>query len=224
MIVFADKPTWITSFDVVHKVKKYFWYKKVGHCGTLDPLATGLMVLVTDEDTKKAEEYQWLGKSYEAVIDFSVKTDTWDIDYHAYIEEVEEHFAGNREEIKKQLDRLVPSYILPIPSFSAKKVAGKRLYKSARAWKEIKVDREMNVYKYEIISYEWPLLKVSFDVGSGTFIRSIAYWLGEQLGTGWVIRELRRTSIGPWKMAELPDLITFSKNETGYRTIVDHNS
>ena len=179
------------------------------------------MVLVSDEDTKKAEEYQWLGKSYDALIDLSVKTDTWDIDYHDRIEEIEGRFEGSVEEIKKQLDRLVPSYVLPIPSFSAKKVAGKRLYKSARAWKEIKVDREMDIYGYEVISYEWPLLKVSFDVGSGTFIRSIAHWLGEQLGTGGVIRELRRTSIGPWKMDELDNLITFSKNETWYWTIVD---
>lgn len=124
-----------------------------------------------------------------------------------------------KEEIDNLLHTLVPSYVLPIPSFSAKKVAGKRLYKSARAGKEIKVDREMHVYHYEIISYEWPLVKASFDVGSGTFIRSIAHWLGEQLGTGGVIRELRRTSIGPWKMSELDNLITFSKNETGYWTI-----
>lgn len=222
MILFADKPTWITSFDVVHKVKKHFWYKKVGHCGTLDPLATGLMVLVSDEDTKKAEEYQWLDKTYDALIDLSIKTDTWDIDYHDRIEQITDHHSEiTIDTLKKHLDQLVPSHVLPIPSFSAKKVAGKRLYKSARAGKEIKVDREMNIYKYEIISYEWPLVKVSFDVGSGTFIRSIAHWLGEQLGTGGVIRELRRTSIGPWKMNELDNLITFSKNETWYRTIVD---
>lgn len=220
MILFADKPTGITSFDVVHKVKKHFWYKKVGHCGTLDPLATWLMVLVTDGDTKKAEEYQGLGKSYEAVIDLSVKTDTWDIDYHNVIEQITDHNSEiTIEMMKTYLDKLVPSYILPIPAFSAKKVAGKRLYKSAREGKEIKVDREMNVYHYEIVSYEWPLLKVTFDVGSWTFIRSIAHRLGEQLGTGGVIRELRRTSIGPWKMDEQPDLITFSKNETGYRSI-----
>ncbi len=220
MIIFADKPTGITSFDVVHKVKKHFGYKKVGHCGTLDPLATGLMVLVSDEDTKKAEEYQGLGKSYEAVIDLSVKTDTRDIDYHAQIEQFKgDHTHVTGVLLKQYLDKLVPSYVLPIPSFSAKKVAGKRLYKSARAGKEIKVDCEMDIYHYEIISYAWPLVKVSFDVGSGTFIRSIAHWLGEQLGTGGVIRELRRTSIGPWKMTEVDNLITFSKNETGYWTI-----
>ncbi len=178
------------------------------------------MVLVTDEDTKKAEEYQGFDKAYEAVIDLSLKTDTWDIDYHEFKEDFTgEHSQVTEEAIKKHLDILVPSYILPIPAFSAKKVAGKRMYKSARAGKEIKVDREMNVSKYEIISYKWPLLTITFDVGSGTFIRSIAHRLGEQFGTGGVIRALRRTRIAGWKMDELPELITFSKNETGYRTI-----
>lgn len=220
MIVFADKPTGITSFDVVHKVKKHFGFKKVGHCGTLDPLATGLMVLVTDEDTKKAEEYQWFDKAYDAVIDLSVKTDTWDIDYHDVMEEVEMPLAEiTVEQIDAHLKKLVPSYVLPIPAFSAKKVAGKRMYKSARAGKEIKVDREMIISDYKIISYEWPLLTVTFDVGSGTFIRSIAHRLGEQLGVGWVIRALRRTRIWQWEMDKLPDLITFSKNETGYWSV-----
>lgn len=220
MILFADKPTGITSFDVVHKVKKHFGYKKVGHCWTLDPLATGLMVLVTDEDTKKAEEYQWFDKAYEATIDLSLKTDTWDIDFHDFKEEFTgEHDHVTIDVIKNELDKLVPLYILPIPAFSAKKVAGKRMYKSARAGKEIKVDREMNIAKYEIIEFNWPLLTVSFDVGSGTFIRSIAHRLGEQLHTGGVICALRRTRIAGWKMDELPELITFNKNETGYRWI-----
>lgn len=93
------------------------------------------------------------------------------------------------------------------------------MYKSARAGNEIKVDRMMEISSYKIISYEWPLVTVTFDVGSGTFIRSIAHWLGQQLGTGGVIRALRRTRIGQWEMDKLPDLLTFSKNETGYWTI-----
>ena len=220
MILFADKPSGITSFDVVHKVKKHFWYKKVGHCGTLDPLATWLMVLVTDEDTKKAQEYQWFDKSYDAVIDFSLKTDTWDIDFHEYLEEIAKpDYDITVEQIEWLLQKLTPSFVLSIPSFSAKKIAGKRMYKAARAWIELKADREMGISGYEIISYKWPLLTVSFDVESGTFIRSIAYWLGEQLGTGGVIRELRRTRIAKRKMDRLPDLITFSKNGTWYRSV-----
>ncbi len=220
MILFADKPQGITSFDVVHKVKKWLNYKKVGHCGTLDPLATGLMVLVTDQDTKKAQEYQWFDKSYDAVIDLSLKTDTWDIDYHDYQEEVwKPEKAVTKEQIEGLLQKLVPSHILPIPAFSAKKIAGKRMYKSARAGKELAADREMNIQKIIVTHYEWPLVHMSCDVGSGTFIRSIAHWLGEQLGTGWTIRELRRTRIGEREIDKLPDLITFKKTETGYRVI-----
>ena len=91
------------------------------------------MVLVTDEDTKKAEEYQGFDKTYDAVIDLSVKTDTWDMEYHDRIEHVEERFDGTKEDIQAILNKLIPSYVLPIPAFSAKKVAGKRMYKSARA-------------------------------------------------------------------------------------------
>lgn len=125
------------------------------------------MVLVTDEDTKKAEEYQGFDKSYDAVIDLSLKTDTWDIDFHDYHEDVQKPTTEiTVEQIDGYLKQLVPSYVLPIPAFSAKKVAGKRMYKSARAGKEIKVDREMIISSYKIISYNWPLLEVSFDVGS----------------------------------------------------------
>lgn len=137
------------------------------------------------------------------------------MEYHAYIEEFTGHnLQVTIELIQNTLQKLVPSYVLPIPSFSAKKVAGKRLYASARQGKEIKVDREMNIYSIDVISYEWPLVKVTCHVGSGTFIRSIAHWLGEQLGTGGVIRELRRTSIKDRQIDQLDNLITFSKNET----------
>lgn len=217
MIVFADKPQGITSFDVVHKVKKHFGYKKVWHCGTLDPLATGLMVLVTDEDTKKAQEYQWFDKSYDATIDLSLKTDTRDIDFHDRKEEIAKPTQEiSQAQIEEILQRLIPSYVLPIPAFSAKKVAGKRMYKSARSWKEIAVDRDMHISLIVVHSYEWPLVKISCDVGSWTFIRSIAHWLGEQLGTWGTIRELRRTRIADWKIDELPDLVTFTRTETGY--------
>lgn len=136
------------------------------------------MVLVTDEDTKKAEEYQGFDKSYDAVVDLSVNTDTWDMEYHDLIEQVEK---PNREitleEIQNILNTLSPSRVLPIPAFSAKKVAGKRMYKSARAGKEIKVDREMVISKCEVTHYSRPLVHISCDVGSGTFIRSIAHRL-----------------------------------------------
>ena len=178
------------------------------------------MVLVTDEDTKKAQEYQGFDKCYEAVIDLSLKTDTRDIDFHASQEEVAKpSYPITIELITEHLQKLVPSFILPIPSFSAKKVAGKRLYKSARQGNEIQTEREMRINGFIITSYERPLLKATFDVGSGTFIRSIAHWLGQQLGSGGVIRELRRTSIADWQIDALPDLITFEKNDTNYRTV-----
>lgn len=104
------------------------------------------MVLVTDEDTKKAQEYQGFDKCYDAVIDLSLKTDTWDIDFHAQKEEIAKPgHPITLEDIQTHLQTLTPSFVLPIPSFSAKKVAGKRLYKSARQGNEIQTEREMRV-------------------------------------------------------------------------------
>ena len=123
------------------------------------------MVLVTDEDTKKAEEYQGFDKSYEAVVDLSVKTDTWDMEYHEYMEKLD--IAAPQltaEQIQTILNTLTPSHVLPIPAFSAKKVAGKRMYKSARAGKEIKVDRDMIISTIHVTHYEWPFVYFTCDV------------------------------------------------------------
>jgi tRNA pseudouridine55 synthase len=99
------------------------------------------------------------------------------------------------EQIKEKLDTIVPSGILPIPTFSAKKKDGKRSYDLARKGKAVEESKEMKIYSYKIINYEFPLLELEVDVGSGTYIRSIAHRLGEQFGLGGILTSLRRTKI-----------------------------
>jgi len=106
-------------------------------------------------------------------------------------------------EIKRGLDKIIPEYELPLPAFSAKKIAGKRSYDEARAGNIREEKKVMKVQKYEILTYEFPLLQLKLDVGSGTYIRSIAYRLGQQFGIGGTLIQLRRTRIGDWDIDKI---------------------
>ncbi|HMS90812.1 MAG TPA: hypothetical protein PKC87_01200 [Candidatus Absconditabacterales bacterium] len=212
MLLAVDKPARITSFDVIRIFKRHFPKQKIGHSGTLDPMATGLMILAFDKDTKKLTELIGLDKSYIATIDFSKLTDTWDmeiwekiINYELYIKngkkigiEMENGMVESPTlgEIQRKLDKLIPEYELPLPAFSAKKIAGKKSYDEARAGTIREENKIMKIHSYEILNYDFPILQLKIRVGSGTYIRSIAYRLGQQLGMGGTLIQLRRTSIG----------------------------
>ena len=215
MFLAIDKPMRITSFDVIRIFRRHFPRQKMWHSGTLDPMATGLMILALDKDTKNLTKIIWLDKSYLATIDFSKITDTWDMEYRDTISNYEIvgwklKVEGGKladmpslDEIKKKLDQLIPEYELPLPAFSAKKRAGKSSYHEARAGNIIEENKIMRTNGYEILNYEFPLLELKIDVGSWTYIRSIAYRLGKQLGTGWTLVQLRRTSIGDWDLEKI---------------------
>lgn len=212
MFLAVDKPARITSFDVIRILRRHFPKQKMWHSGTLDPMATGLMILALDKDTKKLTELIWLDKSYVATIDFSKSTDTRDMEYWEKITNYDLLMKDEKviwvemenwtveapvlAEITRKLDQLIPSSELPLPAFSAKKREGKRSYDDARAGNIIQEQKIMKVHWYEILSYEFPLLQLKLDVGSGTYIRSIAYRLGQQLGMGGTLIQLRRTRIG----------------------------
>ena len=219
MFLLVDKPARITSFDVIRIFRRHFPKQKMWHSGTLDPMATGLMILALDKDTKKLTELIWLDKSYIATIDFSKSTDTWDMEIRKDIKNYELRIkdwkkvglemengtveAPTLAEIERKLDKLIPEYELLLPAFSAKKIAGKRSYDDARAWTIREENKVMKVQKYEILKYEFPLLQVKLDVGSWTYIRSIAYRLGKQLGIGGTLIQLRRTSIGEYTIEKI---------------------
>ena len=198
MFLLIDKPSWYTSYDLIHKIKKLFPKKtKIWHAGTLDPMATGLMLIAIGRDTKKLSQFVWLNKSYIATIDFSKKSDTRDMDYRACFEQLELDAltAPSLESITTLLDTKLGTSQRPLTPFSAKKVRWKKLYEYARAGEPIYIDIDMELLSYEIISYEFPTLQVRISVWSGTYIRSIAHWIWEQLGMGGILTALHRESI-----------------------------
>lgn len=200
----VDKPSGISSFDVIRALKRELQEKKIGHSGTLDPMATGLMLIGTDKDTKKLNELQWLDKIYTTTIDFSKNSDTRDMDYWENFEElnIDSLNQAKLEDIKSKLQSIIPQAMLPLTPFSAKKKDGKKLYELAREWRQDIEDKLMKVNSFEIINYDFPILELKLDVGSGTYIRSIGYRLGKQLWLGGVLTFLRRTSIWKYSLEE----------------------
>lgn len=204
-ILNINKPKGLTSFDVVRRVRKLTGVKKVGHAGTLDPFATGvLLILVGRGATKQSNALMELRKQYSAVIRFGLQTDSHDITG-------EVAFDQNVEIVTESVENLLPKYTGTIeqipPMFSAKKVNGKKLYKLARQGKTI--EREPNsVTIYEIKCAKINSRDYTFDIScsKGTYIRSLARDFGEDLDTGACVIELERTAVGAYTIEDAMSL------------------
>lgn len=179
MLLFVDKPSGFTSYDLIRKLKRIYPGEKIGHAGTLDPLATGLMIIAIGRDTKRLSSFVGLDKTYLATIDFAKRSDTRDIDYREEFAELDpvELTVPSREQLEAELERIRGVHPLPLTPFSAKKWKGKKLYEYARVGQPVYIDVDMELIDYEILQYEFPELVVKLHVGSGTYIRSIAHWL-----------------------------------------------
>lgn len=190
-----NKPRGRSSFSVVAQVRRVSGIKKVGHAGTLDPEAEGLLlVLVGKEFTKQSEKYSKLDKTYEFEIKLGENSSTDDIEGEKT--KVNEKVSSTKE-IKKIIEDLTGEISQTPPAYSAIKIDGQRAYKLAREGKEIDLpSRKVKVENFEIISYEYPLVKLRVDVSSGTYIRSLARTIGEKLGTGAYCTQIVRTRIG----------------------------
>lgn len=206
MILLIDKPAGITSYDVIRELKHKYPGQKIGHAGTLDPNATGLLIIGTGDDTKKLTQFLKLDKEYEATIELGRKTDTGDIDGKVIFEKNVPDLT--KTEIIKQLKNLEGDKEYELPIYSAIKQGGDPLYKKARRGDVvIAPKRIMKVYLAEFKEYSPPILKVIFKVGSGTYIRSLAEALGEMLGTVATLKELRRTRIGEYDVGEVVETL-----------------
>jgi tRNA pseudouridine55 synthase len=214
MLIIVDKPKWISSFDVIRALKRELQEKKIWHSGTLDPMATGLLLIWTWTDTKQLNSLIWLDKSYKTTIDFSKKSDTRDTDYREYFEEINVEWKDIPvEQIKEKLDSIIPEWELPLTPFSAKKKDGKKLYELARNWNQIIENKIMKTYWYEILEYNFPILKLKLDVWSWTYIRSIWHRLWEQFWLGGILTELRRIKVWEYDLNK----IDLEKSATFYR-------
>lgn len=215
-ILLIDKPSGWSSFDVVAKVRGTLKREtgkkiKVGHTGTLDPLATGLMIIVVGSYCKRAQEFSKLDKTYEVTMKLGIASTTGD-------EEGEKTEVSDRQPAESEITEVLQSFVgdsmqVP-PIFSAIKINGKRAYKSARAGQEVVIEpRPIHVSDIVLKNYEYPLVTFSADVGSGTYIRSLVRDIGDSLGTGAYMPALRRTVVGDFSITHAISLegITYSQ-------------
>jgi tRNA pseudouridine55 synthase len=197
-IFLIDKSEGMTSFDVIRTLKKQFNLTKIGHAGTLDPFATGLMIILVGHATKLSNHFIIDDKVYETTIQFGTHTSTYD-----YTGDIlkEKHTVISKEMIEGLLP-VFEEYDQEPPMVSAIKVKGKKLYELARQGKVIEREkRPVRIYKQDILSFKYPTLKIRLHVSKGTYIRSYAVDLAEKLGTYGHLSSLRRLQSGPWHVS-----------------------
>lgn len=214
-ILLVDKPQGWTSFDVVNYVRKivaaYEGKKpknvRVGHTGTLDPFATGLLVLLIGKEyTKRAGEFSKLDKTYEVTMRLGETSSTGDpegeIKAVSHTAPTLEALLGALERFRGQIEQVPPAY-------SAIKVNGQRAYKLARAGKEVVIEpRKVTIHHLELVEYNYPEAKLIAEVSSGTYIRTLVEDIGQILGTGAYTVALRRTKVGRYDVRHAKDIRT----------------
>ena len=210
-IILVDKPLRWTSFDVVKYIRKSLQLKfkikkiKVGHAGTLDPLATGLLIICIGKQTKSISEYQDLKKTYTGK--FKLGETTLSYDAETSVNEKFEYEHITYHQIKKLAIEFIGKIIQKPPIYSAVKKGGKRLYEYARKNIEIEIDnREVNIYDFKIINFSTPYIEFKIECSKGTYIRSIANDFGKRLNSGSYLYELRRTKIGEFSVVNAMDI------------------
>lgn len=196
-----DKPAGISSHDVVNRVRRILGTKKVGHTGTLDPFATGLLPIAVGEGTKAIQFLDEGEKGYEAVVRFGLTTDTLDIT-GTVLQEQDPGGVG-QEQLLRAMAALTGKISQVPPMYSAIKQGGQPLYKLARKGIEVeRPSRQVTINSFELLGFETPLATVRIDCSRGTYIRTLADDLGKLLGCGACLTQLRRTMSGPFRLAD----------------------
>jgi tRNA pseudouridine55 synthase len=207
-----DKPLGWTSFDVIAKLRGITRIKKIGHAGTLDPLATGLLIVCAGKMTKQIDQIQAQEKEYEARIQFGATTPSYDAELPP------ENFQSTADLTLEKVTEAMKNFTGEIsqrpPVYSAVKVGGKRAYESARKGLEVEMPaRKVNVYEFSILSWEeGTLLHARLRCSKGTYIRSIAHDLGQAVTVGAYLSGLRRTKIGGYSVENATSMEDFARN------------
>ena len=216
-IILIDKELNWTSFDVVSKLRNSIKKKldlkkiKVGHAGTLDPLATGLLIICTGKMTKRIDEFSCLNKTYTGKITIGSTTPSFDLETKPNVYYPTDHI--NDELILNTAKKFTGKILQKPPIFSAVKKDGVRLYKLARRGVDVKVEkREITIHDFTITSINFPEIEFSVCCSKGTYIRSLANDYGKELGSGAHLSELRRTSIGKYSVDKSYKLMSFIRN------------
>ena len=197
----VDKPPGLTSHDVVDAIRRRFRIKKVGHCGTLDPNATGLLVIVLGRGTKLSEKLMAADKVYEGTVKFGEETDSYDADGKLVNSLPVPPLT--LEELNEEAGKFVGDLMQMPPMVSAVKVAGVPLYKLARKGVEVeRKERLVHIYQFRFSAYEEPIGTFSIACTKGTYVRSLAHDIGQKQGCGAHLATLRRTVSGKFNVTE----------------------
>ena len=200
-VLVIDKPAGPTSHDVVNRVRRILQERSVGHLGTLDPLATGVLPLVTGNLTRLAQFYTGCEKTYEGVIRLGFATDTYDSQGEATAPAVEVEVS--LEQLRQALNKFIGVIEQSPPSFSAKKINGVPAYKLARRKQEVPLKPvRVEIKELDLLGMENARVSFRARVASGTYLRSVAHDLGRELGCGGHLESLRRTSVGEFGLAD----------------------
>lgn len=208
-ILLVDKPVGMTSFGVVARVRRVLSSQagkkvKVGHTGTLDPFASGLMILLIGNECKNAKQYSSLSKSYLAKITLGKVSSTGDPEGELSDVSAKMPSLDKIKEVAESFEGVITQ---KPPIYSAIKIAGERAYKLARAGKEFDMPtRQVEIYKLDVSEYAYTQLEIYANVSSGTYIRTLAEDIGAKLGVGAYCSELRRLSVGKWSVEEAKQL------------------
>lgn len=204
-----NKPPGPTSHDIVEEIRFFAGGERVGHAGTLDPFAEGLLVVLVGEYTKKSADFMKLPKEYRAVVRLGIRSNTNDIE--GELVPAREVVIPQREDIELALEKFRGEILQVPPQFSAIKVKGRKAYEEARAGKTVQLEaRKVVIRRLTAVWYNYPILTLDAAVGSGTYIRSLARDIGEALGVGAVLSALRREAIGEYRLRNAVDFTSLS--------------
>jgi tRNA pseudouridine55 synthase len=216
-ILLFDKPLYWTSFDLVRKIKNILRSRlqlkkiKVGHAGTLDPLASGLMIVCTGKETRNIEKYQAGYKDYKAVITLGATTPSFDLET-----DIDARFPTGHitlEAVQTALTGLTGVQVQIPPVYSARLVEGKRAYTLARTGQEVDLaGKEVDITKLELVRFELPVIEIFVTCSKGTYIRSLARDIGLALGSGAHLTGLVRTAIGDFSLEQAMKIEEFERN------------
>ena len=218
-IILIDKPAGLSSFGVVARVRRRLSMEagkkvKVGHTGTLDPFATGLLILLANKSTKLSNQFLKLDKWYEATICLGKTSTTGDPEGEIIEQNTEK--VPTLEEVKAVVNQFVGQITQTVPAYSAVKINGQRAYQLARRGEAVSMPtRQIEIYVIEILSYNYPELIIRTHVSSGTYIRTLGEDIGKALGVGAYLTALRRTQVGDYQIknaVKLPDFMGENNN------------
>ena len=201
LVLLIDKPKGMTSFDVIRRLRRISPIRKIGHAGTLDPMATGLLICLAGKATRLMNHFMGQTKVYTGVIRLGQTTPSFDAETEVDSETDASHVT--REQIAAALTELTGEITQQTPVYSAVKVGGERLYKKARRGEKVVLPfRHVTIHQFEITERHGPDLQFRVSCSSGTYVRSLAHDLGQKLGVGGHLIELRRTQSGQLSVDE----------------------